>query len=736
MIQPTHKSRRCARRYISRLKKLSHPSHSIPTPTKPSTHPTVLSGRKQNKLAALATHGFWANPNLPTWKAVQTVLLSMPLPQFFNLHKNNQIAFHNLCTALSPPTGTDQLLWNGLKYCIEKPLPKPNLKKTFERLRADIRLKYFWKQLGEPDTGEHCRKLYIKSSFEAGKASPPIEDALDQYELKLTQAVKHNLSRQRRQHNLPQAQRLLLKTLPTNPNFIVMTTDKGVGPAIMERSLYKQRCLQDHLLDTSTYQQLTKSQADGQLKAATFQFRLLVDSNRNKLPKLETTYFDRSFQKERRTPQFYCIPKVHKIPWKMRPIVSCINSRMGDLSKWVDYQLQRVVHLCPCYLKDSKSLIKKLRALGTLPSTAVIVIADAVSMYTNIDTTHGLQVIEAWLALHAHELPVGFPTPMVLKALKLVMFNNVFQFDDTYWLQKTGTAMGTNLACVYATIYFSYLEETKLLRVYAHQQVVPERLMPQLPAQLPTFSEPPLLLHARLIDDAIQIWDMAKLPGTLQATLHHHMEQQLQFGQLDWEAAAPSKSVDFLDLTITLDPDGGFSTKTYVKAMNLHLYIPPASAHPKGVIKSLVFGTIQRYWTQNSKMEDFLSASQAFLGHLLNRGHTMEALAPLFKEVAELLATKARRAPAPEDPQWEPIPKSSHGRFFIHWEYHPRDVGRKTVRQLFEETLSPVLSESGLPVRQLTVAYSTPKSIAQCLTKTQLEEPDGIRVSSYIEPAD
>ena len=94
--------------------------------------------------------------------------------------------------------------------------------------------------------------------------------------------------------------------------------------------------------------------------------------------------------------------------------------------------------------------------------------------------------------------------------------------------------MGTNLACVYATIYFSYLEETKLLRVYAHQQVVPERLMPQLPAQLPTFSEPPLLLHARLIDDAIQIWDMAKLPGTLQATLHHHMEQQLQFGQLDW----------------------------------------------------------------------------------------------------------------------------------------------------------------------------------------------------------
>ena len=105
-------------------------------------------------------------------------------------------------------------------------------------------------------------------------------------------------------------------------------------------------------------------------------------------------------------PQFCCTPKVHKKPhWKTRPIVSCVNSRMGDLSKWVDVQLQRVVHLCPGYLKDSQSLIKRLRQLKKLPPTAILVTADAVSMHTNIDTTHGLQTLKDWLTLHAHELP-------------------------------------------------------------------------------------------------------------------------------------------------------------------------------------------------------------------------------------------------------------------------------------------------------------------------------------------
>ena len=94
---------------------------------------------------------------------------------------------------------------------------------------------------------------------------------------------------------------------------------------------------------------------------------------------------------------------------------------------------------------------------------------------------------------------------------------------------------------------------------------------------------------------------------------------------------------------------------------------------------------------------------------------------------------KLDRTTDTEEQLWDTPTSSSNNGLFVHWEYHPRDIPRKTIRQIFEETLAPVLLESGLPKRRLTIAYSTPRSLGSCLTKTQLEEPDDIRISTYIE---
>jgi hypothetical protein len=312
--------------------------------------------------------------------------------------------------------------------------------------------------------------------------------------------------------------------------------------------------------------------------------------------------------------------------------------------------------------------------------------------------------------------------------------DNVFQFDDTFWLQLTGTAMGTSLACMYASIYYSFHEETRILPVYAHQYVVPLMMLPPPEAHWPSFSTPPLLSHARLIDDAAQIWDLAKMPANMNFSFVKHMKQAMKFGTLEWTVESPSSSIDFLDLTITVEQDGTITSKTFVKDMNLHLYIPPHSAHPRSVLKSLIFGNIQRYWTQNTREEDFLSISTAFYGHLLNRGWTHEMLAPVFHEAADAIDRKMKKRNATGD-MWGEIPPTPTptDRLFLQWEYHPRDIGRRTIRQIFEETLAPALSRAQIPVGQLTIAYSVPQSLGQCLTKTQLEEPDGYRVSSYVE---
>ena len=635
----------------------------------------------------------------------------MLLAQLFTLHKHSQTAFHNLCTHKQPPVGTSQLLWNGLKFCIEQALPKPNLDNTITRLTNDIRRKYYWRN--RANDGNYEPKLYIKSDWQAPDAAPELETAITLFKDRLLQQVQHNLQHNRRRHNLPPKSRLLLRDLPNNKDFIVLPTDKNLGPSILERSTYKTRCLQDHLSDANTYRQLSKEEATDIMYRSFHSFENLIKEFEKTIPEHELTYFHRCFEQPRRIPQFYCTPKVHKKPlWKTRPITSGINSRMADLSKYIDVYLQKVVTLCPCYLKDSHSLLKRLKALGKLPPSAVIVTADATSMYTNIDTAHGLQTLKDWLHLHRHDLPEDYPTELILRATRLVMYNNVFQFDDTYWLQRTGTAMGTNLACVYATIYYSYHEETRILPTFGLTQ---------------SQRNPPLLLYGRLIDDAVQIWDTRQFPPDL--TLYTFVEKitaTMGFGSLQWEVEAPTKEVNFLDLSIRLLEDGTIFTETFVKDMNLHLYIPPESAHPRGVLKSLIFGNLQRYWTQNSSVDCFINTTGAFHGHLLNRGYTTEMLNPLFQEAAQTIDRKTTENKTPPSPLDDSC-------IFIHWAYHPRDIRRGSIRQTFDETLGPLLAQSGLPVSQLTIAYSVPQSLGQCLTKTQLLETPEDRVSKYVE---
>ena len=70
-----------------------------------------------------------------------------------------------------------------------------------------------------------------------------------------------------------------------------------------------------------------------------------------------------------------------------------------------------------------------------------------------------------------------------MDALRLLMTNNVFQFGDTFWLQKVGTAMGAPPAPPWVTIFFGIHKETVLARF-----------------------GPRLQLYRCFIDDVLGIW--------------------------------------------------------------------------------------------------------------------------------------------------------------------------------------------------------------------------------------
>ena len=96
-----------------------------------------------------------------------------------------------------------------------------------------------------------------------------------------------------------------------------------------------------------------------------------------------------------------------------------------------------------------------------------------------------------------------------------------------------------------------------------------------------------LLYYQRFIDNIFGIWVGTDDEWTL------FQQQELPLGQLQWETSLlTTDSIAFLDLEISI-ASSELKTKTFQKACNLFLYIPPHSAHPPGVLKSVIYGNLR-----------------------------------------------------------------------------------------------------------------------------------------------
>ena len=135
----------------------------------------------------------------------------------------------------------------------------------------------------------------------------------------------------------------------------------------------------------------------------------------------------------------YLFFKVHKIPLKICPVVSYCGNLLHPLGHLITEWLQPLARMQKSYFQDSFTLKKELD-LQKIPSNARMFICDATSMYTNITTSPALHRIGQLALENKKHLTV--PTPVLMDALNLLMTNIVFQFGDTYWLQKVGIEMG------------------------------------------------------------------------------------------------------------------------------------------------------------------------------------------------------------------------------------------------------------------------------------------------------
>ena len=149
-------------------------------------------------------------------------------------------------THLTLPAGVGDLLGLSLPFCLQAPRPNQDIGKTMSRLRRDVRRTAFFANSEDEPNYNYNPKLHIPSTWEPPRASNDIERRMDALEQKLEQIACENQRKKKQSSNITRKQWAMIKYLRQNDDFMIVPTDKNLGPAIIERSTYKWRVVDNN----------------------------------------------------------------------------------------------------------------------------------------------------------------------------------------------------------------------------------------------------------------------------------------------------------------------------------------------------------------------------------------------------------------------------------------------------------------------------------------------------------
>ena len=320
------------------------------------------------------------------------------------------------------------------------------------------------------------------------------------------------------------------------------------------------------------------------------------------------------------TPNFYVLPKIHSgftsFP-SLRPISNGYSSCTTKLSEYIDSFLKCAAQKTTSYVRDTTDFVNKIKNLDFSSTTDNVFLCsmDVNALYPNIDQEEGAAACEHFMNKRKTK---SIPSDLIKSLVLTVLRSHTLNFLNRFFHQIKGTAMGTPMAVNFANLFMAKFEQEMLLNYREKHGTGP-------------------YIWFRYIDDIFMIWT-----GSQQGLEHFlqfcnsYSTQQAMASNITFKYSFSQTSVNFLDVTVSLDRDRKIQTDLYSKPTAAHQYLHYSSYHVPHVKVSLPKSQFMRIRRICTKLEDYEKNSLSFIKFFVSRGYNKEALMKVSDEVKKM----------------------------------------------------------------------------------------------------
>ena len=505
------------------------------------------------------------------------------------------------------------LLAKGLKF-IPTPMAKfakHNLLRDFDEFSRILRCRYFYEQ---NDTTVH--PFRSKSGYQPPFTCHTLENYINLTRLEISSMpVDKNI-----QPNLTNQEMSALSKLRKDPNIIIKKADKNSNCVIIDKQDYISEV--ERQLSTQHYCQL-ESFNICQLKNLISNYIKSIHAQNH----IDNTTFkflmDGYTKNVTRLGRIYILPKIHRIENNAfktlqndgynrigvqppgRAIISQCGSATEQIGHFIDYFLVPIVQHQPTYIKDTKSFINIIETLKPREN-CLLVSYDIQQMFTNLPQNQLLIAVEnAYTTFDKSELKIKAPpVKIIVELLRIILENNIFEFNGKIYKQTIGTAIGAVPSPEICDILMFEILNNILSRFQNRNKIY---------------------YHGRYRDDGFIIFDGTKTEIEDFFNIANNYNPLLKFTY-----DISKEFITFLDTNVfkgqRFKSQGILDLETHFKETNSFLYLHRTSCHPHHVFKGFIKGEAIRHIRNTSNDDRLLSILTNFKIKLLGRGYANEEI--------------------------------------------------------------------------------------------------------------